>query len=338
MRFRSGTSERGFSTCARTNGRGRYDPALEWSHPYYPNLLPSLVVYGWLPEGRCVASAPVAVALLTHVCKLLLIVGFTRAAYPRSGWPWLFGIYFAMIPVEWDQPSAWQYADRPLAVFLLGGIGCLAMAARQRRRPWLLLAGLFWGAGAFCKDEGKAAVALLVIGATLATFWSLLRGGGWRAIGNLALLGVGLVPGLASLGLQHAYYAAPPKMIALMTMQPLTDTGRTAVIVRFLRTCLEDPACGWMWWGCGLALLTLWPWLRRRELWLLWLFPAAQLAVYLLIFQLTPLPLEWHLDTAMSRLLFHIGPNAFLAAVWLILEALGATDSAPANATFSLRE
>jgi len=81
-------------------------------------------------------------------------------------------------------------------------------------------------------------------------------------------------------------------------------------------------------WGCALALATLWPWLRRRELWLLWVFPAAQLLVYLVIFQLTPHPLEWHLETAMPRLLFHIAPIAFLAAIWLILEANRATDSA----------
>ena len=155
---------------------------------------------------------------------------------------------------------------------LPGAGGAAAAAALAVAR------GPFWGAAAFCKDEGKAAVALLVIGATLATFWSLLRGGGWRAIGNLALLGLGLVPGVASLWLQYAYYPAPTRLIALMTTQPLTDTSRTAVIVRFLRTCLEDPACGWMWWGCGAGPLTLWPWLRRRELWLLWLFPAAQLA------------------------------------------------------------
>ena len=164
--------------------------------------------------------SPVAAALLTHVCKLLLIVGFTQAAYPRSGWPWVFGIFFALIPQEWSQEVAWEYADRPLAVFLLAGIGCLALAARQRRQAWLLLAGLFWGAAGFCKDEGKAALVLLAIGATLATIWSLCGGGGRRALGNVALLALGLVPGLASLKLQHTYNPTPTKLIELMTIAP----------------------------------------------------------------------------------------------------------------------
>jgi len=45
------------------------------------------------------------------------------------------------------------------------------------------------------------------------------------------------------------------------------------------------------------------------------------LLIYLVVFQLTPMDLNWHLDSALPRLLFHIGPIAFLAAVWLILEA-----------------
>ena len=305
-----------------------FDPGLEFLHPEYPNLLPSLIVYGWLPEGRCVSLSPVAAALLTHVCKLLLIVGFTQAAYPRSGWPWVFGIFFALIPQEWSQEGAWEYADRPLAMFWLAGIGCLALAARQRRQPWLLLAGLFWGAAGFCKDEGKAALVLLAIGATLATIWSLCREGGRRALGNVALLALGLVPGLASLKLQYTYNPTHTKLIELMTIAPLFDTSRTAVIGQILRNWLDHPSWGWMWWICAAALATLWPWLRRRELWLLWIFPAAQLLVYLVIFQLTPLPLEWHLDSAMPRLLFQIGPIFFLAASWLILEAHRATNSA----------
>jgi hypothetical protein len=91
-------------------------------------------------------------------------------------------------------------------------------------------------------------------------------------------------PGLASLALQHAYYPATAKLIELTTIAPLTDTSPTVVIVHFLGRCFVDPICGCKWWGCALALLTLWPCLRRAEVWLLWLFAAAQLFVYLLVF------------------------------------------------------
>ena len=108
-----------------------------------------------------------------------------------------------------------------------------------------------------------------------------------------------------------------------MTLAPLTDPARTGTIFRFLADCLTNPAAGWMWWGSGLALATLAPWLRRRDLWLPWAFALGQLSIYLLIFQLTPEDLAWHLDSALPRLLFHLGPVAFLAATWSTLEALG---------------
>jgi hypothetical protein len=303
-----------------------YDPALALLHPEYPNLLPSLVVYGWLAEGRSIVLSAVAVAIMAHVCTLLLIVGLTQAAYPRSAWPWFLGIFYALIPQEWSHETAWEYADRPLAAYLLAALGCWALAVRERRQRWLVLAGLFTGAAAFCKDEGKAALVLIAIGVLLMTIGRLCRGGGPRAISAAVLLAVGLVPGLASLGLQRMYCPAATNLIAKMTIAPLTDTGRTAVIAQFLENRLVHASWGGMWLWCALALATLWPWLRRAELWLLWLFPSVQLLVYVLIFQLTPEPLEWHLETALPRLLFHIGPTAFLAASWLILEAVSATE------------
>ena len=312
--------------CPEAWTRGFDYPNLGWAHPEYPLLMPSLVALGWLPAGRCVALSPVVVALATQAALLLLIVGFAQAAYPRSAWPWAFGVYFATIPQEWTQQQAWQYADRPLADFLLAGVGGLALALRQGGRGWIFLAGLFWGAAAFTKDEGKAALAILGAGATAATLAALCRPGRRRTLGNLALLAMGVAPGAASLALQRHLGYVPPNLIAKMDPATLYDRGRTDLIWQSLLGRLDHPSTGWLWWGCGLALLTLWPWLRRRELWLLWAFVAAQLLAYLVIYQLTPFPLAWHLDSSLLRLLMHLGPLAFTAASWLILEAMGAGD------------
>lgn len=255
------------------------DPVLTWSHPEYPVLVPSLIVYGWLPAGRCVAAAPVAVALATQLCLLLLIVGFAQAAYPRSAWPWAFGVFYATVPVEWSQAVAWQYADRPLAAFLLAGAGCLALGLRNRERAWLFPAGLFWGAAAFCKDEGKAALAVLAFVTVLSTLGSLMSPDRRRLPGAFARLALGLAPGLGSLALQHAFSPVPSDLLAHMTPTPLTDTGRTAVILHFLLGLWNDPVNGWVWWGSVFALLTLWPWLRSRGHWVLWAVPSAQVLV-----------------------------------------------------------
>ncbi len=302
------------------------DRVIEWSHPEYPNLLPSLIVYGWLPEGRCLAIAPVLVAVLTHVAKLLVIVGLTRTAYPRSLWPWVFGVFYMTIQQEWTQEVAWQYADRPLALFLLAAVGCAALGIREGSPAWYALAGWFWGAAGFCKDEGKAALAVLAVGAVLASFQAARQGAGRRALVNVAYLGAGLLPGLLSLALQWGKSPIATRLITAMTLAPWSDTSRSALILSFLVKRWNHPEWGGMWWGCGLALAALVPWLRRRELWLLWAVPTIQLLIYLAIFQLTPHPLAWHLDSAMPRLLYHLGPTVFVAASWLILEVAHARE------------
>ncbi len=309
-----------FYLCPEEWTRG-FDPVLTWSHPEYPCLLPSLIVFGWLPEGRCVAASPVLIALMTQVALLLLLVGFTQAAYPRTAWPWVFGAFFATIPLEWSQEIAWQYADRPLAVFLLSAAGCLALFIRREGRGWLFLSGLFWGAAAFTKDEGKAALCVLAAGCTFALLCSLCHGKGQKTLIGIALLVLGLIPGTLSLALQHHFDSTPSRLIARMTLAPLSDLGRTDQILHFLLDSFSDPGRGWMWWGCGLTLATLAFWLKRRELWMLWVLAISQLIIYVIIFQLTPEPLTWHLGSAMPRLMFHVGPIAFLAATWSILEA-----------------
>ena len=76
-----------------------------------------------------------------------------------------------------------------------------------------------------------------------------------------------------------------------------------------------------MWWGCGLTLAILAFWLRRARI--VDALGAGDRTIDDLCddFQLTPEDLTWHLGTAMPRLLFHVGPLAFLAATWSILEA-----------------
>jgi hypothetical protein len=126
---------------------------------------------------------------------------------------------------------------------------------------------------------------------------------------------------VTSLAIQRSFAPVPSSLVARMTLAPLSDTSRTDQILRFLVGCLTDPARGGLWWGCGITLAALAFWIRRRELWMLWVLSVSQLLIYLIVFQLTPEDLTWHLGSAMPRLLFHVGPIAFMAATWSILEA-----------------
>jgi len=57
---------------------------------------------------------------------------------------------------------------------------------------------------------------------------------------------------------------------------------------------------------------------RRRALWVL-AFAAGHIAIYALVFALTPRDFAWHLSTASNRLSVHFLPWVF-PALWLALE------------------
>ena len=211
-----------------------FDPVLAWSHPEYPSLLPEpdrLRLAARRPMRRRVAGRhrpddpgrPAPAAGRVRPGRL-----------SRSAWPWAFGVFYATIPLEWSQKIAWQYADRPLAVFLLAGAGCLALALRQGRRGWLFLAGLFWGAAAFTKDEGKAALALLASARRSGSPARPPTAGVGRRLGGLALLALGLAPGLASLALQRHLGPRPVEADRAHDPRPAGRPGPDRQILRFL--------------------------------------------------------------------------------------------------------
>jgi hypothetical protein len=45
----------------------------------------------------------------------------------------------------------------------------------------------------------------------------------------------------------------------------------------------------------------------------IWIIPASQLLIYLLVYVVTPHDLQWHMNYSMSRLLIHIFPLALFA-------------------------
>ena len=167
-----------FYLCPEEWTRG-FDPVLTWSHPEYPSLLPSLIVYGWLPAGRCVAAVadpdrladpgrPALAPRRVHAGCLPtygLALGLRRCSTRRFHWSGPRrspgNTPTGRSPSSFCQrPDVWHFSS--------GRAG----------RGWLFLSGLFWGAAAFTKDEGKAAALVLAAGCTFApSLFALSREG-----------------------------------------------------------------------------------------------------------------------------------------------------------------
>jgi hypothetical protein len=73
-----------------------------------------------------------------------------------------------------------------------------------------------------------------------------------------------------------------------------------------------------------LAILLIYGWIVGRQKSdhraekALWIVPAAQLLVYLLVYVVTPHDLQWHMNYSMSRLLIHIFPLVLLCFFLLV--------------------
>jgi len=218
--------------------------------------------------------------------------------------------------------SAQRFADVPLAAALLASAtGLAALLNRERVAP--VLVGSAVGFSAAIKQEG-----LLVTLLFLAVFaWTGARARVWPNGRMLLELAAGLAPGLLALawfrlvvpqgGVSSAFF--------LSNFAAILEPARWAAVAAFFgreASPLEAGAA----WGLGwiaLALGTLCASLcrrgaRRAHQRFLGISAAGALVGYWLIFVITPMPQQWHLDQAFERFLLQVYPLLLVAViVWL---------------------
>lgn len=259
---------------------------------------------------------PVAPALLALLFALLtagLLVGaLAWLRQETSGW--LAVLLLSSSELFGSQVAA-QYADIPLAFYMLAAVSMLVAAWREQwSRAPLMVAGALAALAGWTKNEGI--VFLLLVFA-----WTLVRGGG-RSL--LKLLG-GAAPVL--LVLAAFKLALAPFTVGLFpataaeALAKMADPARWIMVGRaWARTVWEISP----WWAHPMLLLALWAWAaglagrqQRKEAWVLAL-PAAMLAADFLVYLITVADLRWHLDTSCNRLWLQVWPallfGTFLAA------------------------
>jgi hypothetical protein len=211
------------------------------SHPDYPLFLPTTVARLWMYAG---AESPAVSGLVGPVFLALSCgvlggaVGACRgAAQAMLAVATLLGLSFYTLH------AASQYAEPPLAFFILAATALLALAHRRpASRPGLLaLSGFFAGCAAWTKNEGLvfAAAATASLGAV--ALWRV-GGRGWIWLGRYA---TGLVPMLALVGGMKTMIAHHTPALAK------TPTQGSAVLGRLLD--LEQH--GTIWYGFWVKVL-----------------------------------------------------------------------------------
>lgn len=299
----------------------------------YPLLLPCSVARLWTWSGGISLDEPqilslvngigVLVALFATVCWLrgpLLAAAASIAclAYPKV-WLW----------------AAMQYSDLLLASYFVLAAGMIVAAENDRDHSasYLLLAGFFSGSAAWCKNEGLAFVALAFV---LALGLVRNRGGArsWSSVRRFCVGGA--VAGLPVLILRLGFLGESSeahvrwRSLTDLVLDPerhrviLENLARPSGVLDSLRELQLAPL-----WGpspffalAAVALaLGLSARLRVARADLAPLALAVGLgATYYLVLVTTSLDLQWHLDTALDRLMLQLWPLSLLGLACLLQE------------------
>lgn len=277
----------------------------------------------FLAAGPARAWAVKPFFTLAYAALLLLVIEACRRELPpRRALPVALA---AMLTPIWASQASDGYADLRLTagVLLLALEGRALWRAPSGRGLAALVAAAL--ACAALKHEGVAV-------AGLACALPLLLA--WR--GRLpARHAAAAVAGLATLALAWPLYAHRTATMPLPLVGPeWRDAGRALsrlpdVLAGLAALTLDADAKGNPFWGAfwpaagALALVGLLRPARRGAVLAALAALAAHAALYVAVFALTPVDLDWHVLTAGTRLVVHLSPWALLAAV----AALGPPDT-----------
>jgi hypothetical protein len=277
-------------------------------HADYPFLVPAVVAQVWDLLGRDTKAAPAGVALLWG--GLGASVAARAAGRLRGGSAgWLTAGLIAATP--WYVILTWnQYADLPLAAYLVSAVALLAFAVDSDDWRLPLLAGVAAGMATFCKNEG-----LLVLAAVFAALLISKR----SARGAVAFAS-GALPLLLLLWAHKRATTARndfAENFALASLRGVLDSSRWATIGDEARLYLLDfTEWGPMLLAAPVAVALAWRTPADARARPVGAAVAALALAYLVVYLTTPLDLRWHVHGSIDRLAGQLWPALLL---WLVL-------------------
>jgi Dolichyl-phosphate-mannose-protein mannosyltransferase len=284
------------------------------THMEYPLLLSSAIARGWQYSGDTAQIVPIAIAFLFSLPLVILLVS-ALALERRTSLGLLAGLVLLANPAFLDQAAS-QYADLPLAFFVLAALVLITLHAEASASRYLSLAGVFAGLATWTKNEGM----LLLAALATAVFADTWRSAGLRpAARRCATFLLGALPVL-SLTLWFKLAVAPHDPLAgqmgTSLAHKLANPGRWFHVAAGFLQHAWDFAIPLVLLAGAAALLRLRP--RDARSTPPWIAVIIVFTGYVLVFVLTPDDLDWLLGTALDRLYTQLWP-ALVLAVFLSL-------------------
>jgi hypothetical protein len=280
------------------------------SHRDYPLLIPTSVARVWSYAGTDVPLAPILIgALFTAATGGLLLSSLSKLHTKSQGFMattvLLANSYFLVL-------GAAQYADLPLGFFFLSTLALLCLYEQTRDPGVMALAGATAGLATWTKNEGVLFLAGLLLSHCLIT----VRKNGVQAyLRQLLPFALGLAPALLALAYFKIHFPSSNDLFPSLAiaLKMLGRISRWRVVAKaFAHELLHFggppvPVIPLLAIYAGVAGIQ-WKQLGNLPkvclLLLLWM-----IAGYFLVYVATPLPLDWLLETSLSRLLTQLWPS-----------------------------
>lgn len=282
-------------------------PKLDWSHPDYPLLLPSLVARGWLWSGCETMLVPLSIAFLsTFTCAGLLVTGLALSGRGELGL--LAGALLLATP-SYIVHGTSQYADTTLSMFFLASTVLVYLVREKLLTSRSLFPAFFLaGCAAWTKNEGLLFLLALGFGCLLE---SMVRRE-WRAMTTeLAWAAAGALWPLLLL-LYFKITLAPANDIVngqgQGTWTLLTDWWRYFIISRAFAGEMLRFSHGMIVLMVMVALIARVRLPRSGGGLFLVVLLGAMLSGYFGVYLITPRNLYFHLGNSLDRLVLQLWP------------------------------
>ena len=286
-------------------------------HPDYPLLLPGVIVHSWRYIGNTVADVPGFIGIVFEVAGIV-VLACTLVRLRKPTVALLMGFVLIESPFYVNN-AVWEYADVPLSVFILCTVALICLYEEETSKPLglMALAGFMAGCAAWTKNEGLA-FALIAFTVLLAPVF-------WRPSATQRRI-AGFAAGLALPLAAVVYFkmTAPANdILSLRNSEELVakilNVDRHNMILEHFRATFWNfgewtfnpliPILAFIAFS-GLDRTTLRSFSWRAGV----VIVAMMLVAYYAIYVITPMDLNWHLESSMDRLLLHLWPLCLLLA------------------------
>jgi len=282
-----------------------FSKQINWMHPDYPLLLPSIIAGGWSALNTTSPIVPLLVALFFSWSICLLLKNSISRFLNKT-----YGILSSLLIISIPAFTFWsrsQYADILLAAFILLGVLILL---ESRDYSTILISGLALGFAVFTKNEGIIYLGIIL----LSYIYSSWRVNNKIPFKSAILLIVGAFPGILSsliiknYAVQNEFISNFSKSLSLLTFH------KVALIVKgFIYEFVNWRE--WMLFWILIALFIVFTNKRQIKIFQdVFLTSLIILSFIFFVFSylVTPKDVVWHIQTSFNRLLIQILPICLL--------------------------